>query len=108
MKIHFDSVRLEYEIPRFGDKGGFASSTTSHFAAKDGVTIELDAPSGVVRLARGELVRNIPRERVLWFGDVIPAAETAPKPPLRSALQKIAAGAKGYGRESDTEAGEGA
>lgn len=71
-KLYFDSVRLEFEIPRF-TKAGWASTTSSHIESKAGVTIELNVATGMLRLSQGALVRNIPRERVLFFGDEVPA-----------------------------------
>ncbi len=70
MKIQFTSVTLDKEIPRFGDKG-LASSSSTYFKASDGVTIELDTATGIVRLQKGDVERNIPREKIAEFGKII-------------------------------------
>ncbi len=69
-KVQFTHIHLDKEIPRFGDKG-LASSSSTFFKQSDGVTIELDTATGIVRLSKGGVGVNVPREKVAIYGDVV-------------------------------------
>ena len=74
MKIQFTSVHLHKTIPRLDAGKGQATQSTTHFTIETGHIIELDTASGVVRIAKGTAVANIPREGVERFGPTVAEA----------------------------------
>lgn len=79
MKIQFQSVYLDIEIPRLpgGNKGLAASSTTFFDITRTpGVTIELDTASQLVKLSNDQGACFVPLSKVTRFGDVLTAAAT--------------------------------
>jgi hypothetical protein len=84
MKILFDSVFLDREIPRFanGTKGLSNSSTTFFDVSKAGVVIEFDTATQLVRISRDEVSIHIPVSKIDRFGAVItPDPRTNDKTP---------------------------
>ncbi len=92
MKIQFQCVFLDREIPRFanGTKGLSNSSTTFFDVAKAGVHIEFDTATQLVRLSRDGVSIHIPVCKIDRFGDVyvplvVPTTVAIPVPESASA-----------------------
>ena len=85
MIIKYESVLLHKALPRLDAGKGQASHSTQLFNVKEGVTIELDTASGMVRIAKGTATAHIPREGVERFGPTLEEAAIHAK-----ALEQIA------------------